>query len=193
MNILLNILLDFAEELSLYMIVDASADERIYKKIKNSNRSYSCLFDGEKTPEAIKCVAPFLLKIKQHDDFTHWCFNNGLDRHWMILFTAHITPLPQLRRQFKRLAFANIMGKLLYFRYYDPRVMPGYLKSCCDEKRKYFYKDIRSFIIPSVSAVDKKICFTQFHQDGSENVLTTPFSYAEQLALPKALICHPSI
>lgn len=115
----------------LYMIVDAAQNEEIYQRIQSCRLPYTCLYDGEKTPEAIQKVAPYLVRVKESNDFVAWCIEKGLTNNWLIFFSARDKSLPELRRHFKKLTFVKTeAGKKLLFRFYDPRVLAAYLPTC---------------------------------------------------------------
>lgn len=122
----------------LYMIVDAAQNEEIYQRIQSCRLPYTCLYDGEKTPEAIQKVAPYLVRVKESNDFVAWCIEKGLYNNWLIFFSAQNKSLPELRRHFKKLTFVKTeTGKKLLFRFYDPRVLAAYLPTCNEIEARF--------------------------------------------------------
>ena len=163
----------------LYMIVDCAADSRIYPQLMASNRAYRCLFDGEKTPEALRSVAPYLIKVKANDELVKWCCEEGRHRHWFILFVGPNLSLRQLGRQFKRLAFIRTPeGTRLFFRYYDPRVLPSFLTSCTVAERDSIFKELHCFIVPTQPTRRKSVLLKHYDKQGGVNTLPPSFLWS---------------
>lgn len=132
----------------LYMIIDAAQDSRIYPTIRAAKRTFSCLYDGWSTPEPLKSVAPYMLKVRKADEFTLWCLMEGFKKSWLLFFAAPEKTLDDMRLHFKRLSFVkSSQGKKMLFRYYDPRVLRTYIPTCTTEERQFIFKDIQSFWI----------------------------------------------
>ncbi len=137
---------------SLYMIIDCAHDPRIYPAILQTLNAKCCLFTEEKISESIKAVAPFLVKIKQMDEFMRWCVQEGVHRNWMIFFTSKIHHVSDLRLHLKRFSIAQgPEGKQYFFRFYDPRVLPVFLMSS-ETDRGEMLRHIVKISVPKSSA-----------------------------------------
>jgi len=94
-------------------------------------------------------TAPYLVKLEYDHPFTKLVCKQGWGKHWGIFV---ITPaeinLRDLRNHFRRfLMVYDPDGKLIYFRYYDPRVLRVYLPTCNAEETKIVFGPISSYIV----------------------------------------------
>lgn len=144
--------LDFLSEAtstseSIYMIIDCAHDPRIYPALIKTLNTKCCLFTEEKISEAIKSVSPFLVKIKQMDEFIRWCIEEGVHRNWMVFFTSTIVHVTDLNLQFKRFSIAQGPdGKRYFFRFYDSRVLPEFLLSGEKDRSEFFRHCLKVWI-----------------------------------------------
>lgn len=171
--------IDFLKTISnteeyLYMIIDCAHDTRILPALAKSLNSRCCLFNEENISETIKAVAPFLVKIKNIDEFVSWCIDEGMHRHWMIFFTSADQHVSDLRLHFKRFSLANTPdGKQYFFRYYDARVLPVFITSCEQREREDFFRHCRTVWAPQVSP-EGDTQLLQLDVTGATQVLLNP-------------------
>jgi hypothetical protein len=136
-----------ADRLSLktYAILDAARDKVIYPKIVNSGIKSICLYHGTKSVE-LATVAPYLVLLERDTPFTDWLLNQGWGKSWGIFLKTSET-LEKLQQHFRQfLMVYNEDGKLLYFRFYDPRVFRVYLPTCNEAELKTVFGPVTYFL-----------------------------------------------
>jgi hypothetical protein len=114
-------------------------------KLQTAKEEWACLYRGELEPDLAE-VAPYLVKLRQQSPLTDWILGEGWGRHWGIFA---ITPvgLEALRRHLRGfLRVKDSTGKILYFRYYDPRVLQVYLPTCRRDEIQTLYGPVRRYI-----------------------------------------------
>lgn len=131
---------------SLYAIVDAARDDRLYSAIVSSDCEHICLFRGA-TPDDLATVAPYLFKLSKEAHFTRWLISHGWTNSWSI-FLRSTASLKQLRNHFRKfLMIYGEGGKPLYFRYYDPRVFRVFLPTCDEKQLEIIYGPVNRYFI----------------------------------------------
>lgn len=150
----------------LYMIVDAAHDERIFAALSSSKNLHCCLFNEEHIAPELEAVAPHLIKIRHLDDFTNLCLHQGIQHNWLVLFTSSAEHIMQLRLHFKHYSLVtNERGREFLFRYYDPRVLPGFIAACTSAEREKLFAQLHDFYIPSLQA-DNNLVLMRISRQG---------------------------
>jgi hypothetical protein len=117
----------------LYMTLDVARSPSLFTSLRDEIDEYHSLFDGAQARD-LWMVAPYLMR----------CRDNGtlaklVDRAWgnhSLLFILSATPFRALRMHLREhLRVRDPDGNLLLFRYYDPRVLRGFLSLCTPEQR----------------------------------------------------------
>ena len=120
----------FAEPLlKVYAILDGASVPELLPKLDECGPEYACLYRGEIAPDLAQC-APYLVRLDNRTKFTKWVIEEGWGNHWGVFAASQVNlgPLRQHLRTFLRVRGPD--NKVLYFRYYDPRVLRMYLPSC---------------------------------------------------------------
>lgn len=131
---------------SIYAIVDAARQEKIYPTLFNSGNEYYCLYRGSKAKE-LAYVAPYLVALSKDDGFTQWLIGNGWGDSRGI-FAASSASLRDLRQHFRKfLTVHDEDGKALLFRYYDPRVLRVYLPTCNASELKLLFGPVERYAL----------------------------------------------
>jgi len=131
--------------LKTYAILDAARDKVVYPKIVGSGIKGMCLYHGAKSIE-LATVAPYLVQLETDAAFTDWLLGQGWGKSWGIFLKTSET-LEKLQRHFRRfLMVYNEDGKLLYFRFYDPRVFRVYLPTCNETELKTVFGPVTYFL-----------------------------------------------
>ena len=124
----------------VYALLDGARDRRIEPMVRLSGLEYSCLYGGRLSP-VLERVAPYLVHLTPRASITRDLFTMGWGQSWGILTV--VPPdctMQQQRRHFRSLLRVQSEdGKVLAFRFYDPRVLRTYLPTCrSDEARQVF-------------------------------------------------------
>jgi hypothetical protein len=133
----------------LYAVLDAARPWGALGWLRQAGLAYQCLFEGQKALELAE-EAPYLVHLS--DDVRRLAqLVNGVWPDHGGLFIASPRPFYDVRRQLRRfLLVKNQDNKVLYFRYYDPRVAAPFLPTCDATQIRtvfgqaieaYFYRD----------------------------------------------------
>jgi Domain of unknown function (DUF4123) len=119
-----------------YAILDGARDDAIAPAIWRSQLPYTCLYAGELSRE-MQLAAPYLVQLTPESRFTQYLHEHGWGHAWGIFAVAHPdVTLKVLRKHFRSLLQVRTEdGKVLVFRYYDPRVLCAFWPTC-DEAQK---------------------------------------------------------
>lgn len=140
-----NSLLFSRDDESTYAVIDGASVPELLPKLYAAKEEWACLYRGELEPDLAQ-VAPYLVKLRRKSTLTQWILSEGWGNHWGIFA---ITPigLEALRRHFRHfLRVKDPSGKVLYFRFYDPRVLRVYLPTCNRTEIKTIYGPILRYI-----------------------------------------------
>src|ERR1700682_51153 len=97
-----------------------------------------CLYRGV-LPAAVENAAPWLLRLVSGQPYVEQFFARGWNQSWGTLL-ACAAPSRDLRRHLRRfLRVRTEDGRILVFRYYDPRVLRAYLPTCTPEEIAAFF------------------------------------------------------
>ena len=134
-------------ETNVFTVLDGASVEHLPQLLWEHKPENICLYRGEQEPD-MAAVAPYLVKLEYDHPFTKLVCEQGWGNHWGIFV---ITPaeinIRDLRGHFRRfLMVYDPNGKLIYFRYYDPRVLRIYLPTCNSEDIKIVFGPISSYI-----------------------------------------------
>ena len=135
-------------EANVYAILDGASVSDLCPLLWEYEPEHVCLYRGELEPD-MAAVAPYLVKLEYGKPFTRTVVEKGWGKHWGVFATTPADiDLRTLRKHFRR--FLMVYGpedKLLYFRYYDPRVLRVYLPTCNAEEIKTVFGPISCYIL----------------------------------------------
>lgn len=156
--------------LQVYAIVDPAQDDRIYYEMHRDARAYACLYAGKIAPE-LAVAAPYVVPLDRGARFTDrllslmWGRNGGV-------FAISRVPLEEMRRHLRRfLIVANEDGGRMYFRWYDPRVLRPYLRTCTSRELEYVFGPIQRWVIEGEEP-DALLEMTRIGSRGAEALRT---------------------
>jgi hypothetical protein len=131
---------------NMWMIVDGARDRQVYSSLLSSYLDYSCLYAGD-LPYALESAAPYLVQLEFEDRYTRKLIEDAWGNSWGVFLrcTEPMAPLRRHLRQFLRVR--DFRGRIVVFRYYDPRVLRVYLPTCNSEEIRTVFGPIKSFYI----------------------------------------------
>ena len=134
-------------ETNVFTVLDGASVEQLPQLLWEHKPENICLYRGEQAPD-MAAVAPYLVKLEYDHPFTKLVCEKGWGNHWGIFVqTSPEVNIRDLRGHFRRfLMVYDPDGKLMYFRYYDPRVLRTYLPTCNSEDIKIVFGPIGSYI-----------------------------------------------
>ncbi len=130
---------------SVWAILDCARDDRIYYALRNSGLDYLSLYAGRLSP-AMQAAAPYLVEVAPTYRFTPKLIEMGWGQSWGVFL--RISDPSNLRSHLRGfLRVRDDSGRILIFRYYDPRVLRVYLPTCTADELRTVFGPISSFLI----------------------------------------------
>lgn len=132
-----------AAEQRLFAVLDACDAPPIQAMVTELGSSKAlCLYRGEVAGEILE-VAPYLVKID--DLLLQWLVETVWSEPWGIFVVAKLEPEAVRKHLRKFLMVKDEAGEAMYFRYYDPRVLPTFLESCNRQELDRFFGGMAAF------------------------------------------------
>ena len=126
-----------AGEQRLYAVLDACDAPAVQAKVSALGASRAlCLYRGELAPEILE-VAPYLIRLDEL--LLQWLVETVWSEPWGIIVVAKLEPGVVRRHLRKFLMVKDDSGESMYFRYYDPRVLPAFLRNCSERELVDFF------------------------------------------------------
>jgi len=145
---------------SVWAILDAARDERIYEALRLSRLEYLPLYAG-KLPDALQRAAPYLIELAPNYKFTRPLLEMGWGNSWGVFL--RVKDARNLRHHLRGfLRVQDESGRTLVFRYYDPRVLRVYLPTCEKSELATVFGPIGSFLVEG----DRGESLIEFEFDG---------------------------
>jgi hypothetical protein len=130
---------------SVWAIVDCARDHRIYPALRTSRLDYRCLFSGRLSP-AVEAAAPHLIELAATSTFTAKLLDMGWGNSCAVFL--RIADSSNLRHHLRRfLRVRDESGRILLFRYYDPRVLRIYLPTCRADELRTVFGPISTYLV----------------------------------------------
>jgi hypothetical protein len=119
----------------LYALLDAARDPGIYRGLRGfaATEEIAGLYQGP-TAEELAAVAPYLVRLGPRTDVFDWLWDKGCGRSWGIFLWSAVG-LEGVRAHLRKLTKVRTEdGKVLLFRFYDPRVLSVFLPTCAPDQ-----------------------------------------------------------
>jgi hypothetical protein len=132
---------------SLYSILDAARNIDIAFQLRNiANVEYVSLYKGRKE-EPMWDAAPYLIRCVRESEFFKWVIDRGWGESWGIIVTSKAS-FEDLCKHFQEcLIVQDESGKQMYFRFYDPRILPLFLSTCTPDQRIDFFGPVNRLLL----------------------------------------------
>lgn len=126
----------WSREGRLFAVFDSCDSPTILLKLSQLEVGMvECLFHGD-DPELLN-VAPYLVHLDE--SLVDWIVQDLMPEPWGI-FLISGEDLRNVKRHLRKfLVVEGPEGELLYFRFYDPRVLPLFLETCSREQVREFF------------------------------------------------------
>lgn len=137
----------------VFALLDGARDPRIAPMVRGSGLDYACLYAGRLSPE-LQAVAPYVVHLTPEAKFTRDLVTLGWGQNWGIfaLGPGDIAVESQ-RRHFRTLLRVRTeTGRILIFRFYDPRVFRVYLPTCNDDETRQVFGRNTAFMAENEDA-----------------------------------------
>ena len=134
-------------ETNIYTVLDGASVPELPQVLWEHRPENICLYRGELESD-MAAVAPYLVKLEYDHPFTKLVCEQSWGKHWGVLvLTPAEIDIRALRNHFRRILMVyDPDGKLIYFRYYDPRVLRTYLPTCNAEELGHVFGPVGSII-----------------------------------------------
>ena len=129
-----------------YALLDGASVPELPQRLWELEPDFECLYRGELEPDIAE-VAPYLVRLQPDHAFTAWVLEKGWGNHWGIVALSE-AEIYVLRRHFRTFTMVRDPdGKILYFRYYDPRVLRVYLPLCNQEEMAAVFGPVVAYLL----------------------------------------------
>ena len=130
---------------SVWAILDCARDDRVYQALKTSGLDYLCLFSGRLHPD-VAAAAPYLIELAPTYSFTPRLIEMGWGKSWGVFL--RVKDSSNLRHHLRGfLRVRDEEGRILLFRYYDPRVLRAYLPTCRPDELRTVFGPVGSYVV----------------------------------------------
>ena len=128
-----------------YILLDGARDKRIVPMVRSSGLPWECLYSGPLSP-ALMAAAPYVVQISPESRFFNQLAPRAWGNSWGVFAIAKPdVTLQELRRHCRTLLrVQDEQGRVLAFRFYDPRVLRIYLPTCTAAERATFFGPVHS-------------------------------------------------
>jgi hypothetical protein len=134
----------FSERQSVFAVLDGARDPRVYELVVQSKLSHASLFEGN-DGQFLEKVAPYIVELPREAPL--WAeLLAAWGQSWGIYLNAPTT-MQELRENIRtHLKMRAPNGAEFYFRFYDPRVLRGFLPACTAEECAEFFGPVSRFV-----------------------------------------------
>jgi hypothetical protein len=141
-----------------YLLLDATRMDGLISEAIELNETYASLFSPKLAGE-LKEVAPYLFSYRSDSEFARWFMRKGWGKGWGIMLRSHASPNDLLAHC--RRFMLTLDDQEIYFRYFDPRVLPIFLPTCSGEQLNTFFGPIDYFMLETDDAKVAKLIWIE--------------------------------
>jgi hypothetical protein len=151
-----------SERRQVWAVLDCARDDRIYPLLRTSGLDYLCLFSG-RLPPSVQAVAPYLVEVSPAFALTLQLIDLGWGRSWGIFLS--IDDPSNLRHHLRGfLRVRDESGRILLFRFYDPRVLRVYLPTCRRDELRTIFGPVTRYMVEGETGKE----LLEFEFDGEQ-------------------------
>jgi hypothetical protein len=130
----------------LYAVLDAARDPQVLDLLRGSQEEFQSLYEGRQGEE-LADFAPYVVRVPSQSPLLEALVRKGWGKSWGVYLTCD-QPLKELRRHFRHFLIVKLPdGREAYFRYYDPRVLRGFLPTCTADQANEFFGPVKCFMV----------------------------------------------
>ena len=131
----------------LFALLDAAQDRRVLALLREQIHQFECLYEG-KSAEDLANFAPYLTELAPGSKLLPELVRYGWANNWGVYVTS-ARPFAEVRKHFRRFLMVDTEdGKVLYFRFYDPRVLRAFLPRFTPEQTSDFFGPVEEYLAP---------------------------------------------
>jgi hypothetical protein len=115
----------------VYAVLDGAVVKQLPDYFEDRDAPFACLFPGETDP-LVLTRAPWLVRAEPGGEIMAWILQEGWARNWgMFTIVPRDTPFDAVLDHFRKFLQVRLPDeRLVFFRFYDPRVQRLFLPSC---------------------------------------------------------------
>jgi hypothetical protein len=133
-----------AAPVSVWAVLDLARDRRIHAALLASRLDFLCLYAG-RIPRELELVAPHIVELIPGHRFVDQLLDEGFGASWGVF--AKIADPTALRHHLRKLLkVRDESGRTLMFRFYDPRVLGPFLRTCDAAQLKTMFGPVKSYL-----------------------------------------------
>lgn len=141
--------LDQGKRGDLYVVLDGARDDAIHALTRADDGPWMYLEDGIAEASYQVCAPRVIALEHRGANVTAKLIAAGWGRSWGIFVRTEHEFLT-LRRHLRALSNVRLPnGRIAQFRFYDPRVLRGYLPTCTSDELALVFGPIREFVLES--------------------------------------------
>jgi hypothetical protein len=130
----------------VFAVLDAAREDRLPAFLQAYSVEHFSLYEGQGGDE-LKDVAPYVALLPKGSTLWPLLMKEGWGKNWGIYLNSD-AELTKVRDHLRRLlTVKDEDGRLLYFRFYDPRVLRIFLPTCTPEENTDFFGPISRFVM----------------------------------------------
>ncbi|MFM8405733.1 MAG: DUF4123 domain-containing protein, partial [Pirellulaceae bacterium] len=136
---------------NLLALMDTCEEPEVQEMIPAMGARAQSLYQG-RTQQQFSGIAPYLVQMDRH--LLQWMEEDLAGRPWgFFLIPKSPHQMASIRKHFRRFLLVDDPdGQELYFRFYDPRVIIGFLECCSSEELQQWMSPLREILVPTADA-----------------------------------------
>jgi hypothetical protein len=130
----------------VFAVLDAAREDRLPAFLQAYGVENFSLCEGEGGDE-LKSVAPYVALLPKTSQILPMLMKEGWGKSWGVYFNSD-ADLSKVRDHLRRLlTVRDEDDRLLYFRFYDPRVLRVFIPNCTPQESADFFGPISRFVV----------------------------------------------
>jgi hypothetical protein len=129
----------------LFALLDAAREPSVVGRLERSGQAFQCLYDGDRGDE-LSPFGPWLVSLPAGAAVLEELVRDGWGNSWGVYLTCRRS-LGEVRRHLRQFLKAKLPdGRVVLFRFYDPRVLRTYLPTCTADEVASFLGPIERVV-----------------------------------------------
>jgi len=128
----------------LYAIIDGARNSQLPYKIATSGCVHRSLYEGESERD-LAGVAPYLVRLSEPGELLQYLTGRGWGQSLGVFLRSGYA-FQDLRQHLRRYLMVRTPSReVVYFRFYDPRVLRTFIPSCRQPEAVEFFGPIQTY------------------------------------------------
>jgi hypothetical protein len=133
----------FPKDARVFAIFDGASVEDLMDSLDRWKPPIECLYRGGLEPDMAE-VAPYLVELAPGSEIAAWSLT-GWGKHWGVFLHADLKAMELVKHFGKFVHVLSPENKRLLFRFYDPRVLRGFLPTCTESEISGFFGPVKAY------------------------------------------------